>query len=190
MQEFGLDIDGDDDDHLADLLVNYDERLDGDRDPYRRSGASSPRFDEWRASRRRNAASIYYAGLATDQSTFGAEPTASRSRIRRQSLGRFHIRQTRPAGSASFICTIRNCREVALKVPRPDTLETRRCATDFCGKGGRRHNLDHPNVLAVHEAGEVGAFASSPRPIAADPTWQWLTKQTSCFGPARGALAS
>ena len=47
-------------------------------------------------------------------------------------------------------------REIALKVPRPEALITPELKRRFLKEAKAAAGLNHPNLVAVHEAGEAG----------------------------------
>jgi serine/threonine protein kinase len=74
-------------------------------------------------------------------------------------LGRFVLRRELGRGAFGMVFLAydpRVAREVALKVPRPDALVTPELRERFVREARAAAGLDHPNVVAVHEAGEVG----------------------------------
>src|SRR5262249_840979 len=50
-------------------------------------------------------------------------------------------------------------REVALKIPRPDAVLTSELRARFQHEGRAAAGLDHPHIVPVHEAGEIGTFS-------------------------------
>ena len=72
-------------------------------------------------------------------------------------IGRFEIRAV--LGSGAFGCVYRAFdpeldREVALKVPLPDTLRTPADRERFVREAKAAASIDHPNVCRIHEVGE------------------------------------
>src|SRR5262249_34155039 len=49
-------------------------------------------------------------------------------------------------------------RDVALKVPRPETLITDEMRRRFQREAEIAARLDHPNLIAIHEVGQAGAY--------------------------------
>src|SRR5262249_6878289 len=65
-------------------------------------------------------------------------------------------------------------RPIALKVPRPEALLTPELRQRFLREGQLAAGLDHPHLVPVHEAGEVGSIcylASAYVPGASLSTW-------------------
>jgi eukaryotic-like serine/threonine-protein kinase len=74
-------------------------------------------------------------------------------------IGRFEIRC--PLGRGGFGIVYRAydpvlCREVALKIPRADVLADAECLARFQREARAAAGLDHPNLVPVHEAGQLG----------------------------------
>jgi WD40 repeat protein len=76
------------------------------------------------------------------------------------SLGRFQIRQELGRGGYGVVFLAHDPqlrRDVALKVPRPEALADPELRARFLREAQAASRLDHPNVVPVHEAGEVNA---------------------------------
>jgi serine/threonine protein kinase len=74
-------------------------------------------------------------------------------------LGRFEIRRELGRGGFAFVYLAYDPqlqREVALKVPRPELIVTGELRARFLREARAAAILDHPNLVPVHEAGEVG----------------------------------
>ena len=74
-------------------------------------------------------------------------------------LGRYEIRRELGQGSYGVVLLAhdpRLCREVALKVPRGEAIVTPTLRQRFLIEAQAAAALNHPNIIAVHEAGEVG----------------------------------
>ncbi len=101
-------------------------------------------------------------------------------------IGRFEIRCLLGRGGfgivyRAFDPVLR--REVALKIPRADALVDANCLARFQREARAAAGLDHPNLVPVHEAGQLGpiayiAFACCPGSDLAT----WLKQRT---GPVR-----
>jgi eukaryotic-like serine/threonine-protein kinase len=95
-----------------------------------------------------------------------------------QALGRFQIRRVLGRGGYGLVYVAfdpRLGRDVALKVPRADALVTPQLRERFYREARAAAVLDHPNIVPVHEAGEVGpvcyiTYAYCPGPTLA--AWQ------------------
>src|SRR5262249_29073974 len=73
-------------------------------------------------------------------------------------LGRFQIRRELGRGGFGVVFLAydpRLDREVALKVPRADTLISPELRERFQREARAAAGLDHPNLVAVYEAGEI-----------------------------------
>jgi hypothetical protein len=96
-------------------------------------------------------------------------------------FGRFQIRRTLGRGGFGIVFlawdpTLR--RQVALKVPQPETMMTPDARKRFQREAQAAAGLDHPNIVPVYETGNVGsvtyiATAYWPGPTLAD----WLSLQ-------------
>jgi serine/threonine-protein kinase len=76
-------------------------------------------------------------------------------------LGRFQVVRELGRGGCGIVYLAFDPllrREVALKVPRPEALGTPELRQRFLREAQTAAGLDHPNVVAVHEVGEVGPF--------------------------------
>ena len=76
-------------------------------------------------------------------------------------LGRFEIVRELGRGGCGVVYLARDPllgREVALKVPRLEAMVTPELRRRFLREARLAADIDHPNVVAVHEAGEVGPF--------------------------------
>jgi hypothetical protein len=79
-------------------------------------------------------------------------------------------------------------REVALKVPRPEALLTPDLRRRFLREARAAAGLDHPNVVPVYEAGEVGPVAYLAAAYCEGPTLAaWLKQQTAPVPAAQAA---
>jgi WD40 repeat protein/tRNA A-37 threonylcarbamoyl transferase component Bud32 len=108
-----------------------------------------------------------------------------------KALGRFQIRRELGRGSYGLVFLAfdpRLDRDIALKVPRADTLVTSPLRERFLREARAAAALDHPNIVPVHEAGEVGpvgyiTYAYCPGPTLAD----WLRSRAEPVPPAEAA---
>jgi eukaryotic-like serine/threonine-protein kinase len=91
-------------------------------------------------------------------------------------VGRFHIRRELGRGGFGIVLLAEDPtvnREVALKIPRADALVTPALRERFQREARAAASLDHPNIVPVYEAGEVGpisyiASAYCPGPTLAE----------------------
>ena len=105
-------------------------------------------------------------------------------------FGRFQILRTLGQGGFGIVFLAwdpAHRRQVALKVPQPETLMTPEARKRFQREAHAAAGLDHPNIVPVYETGSVGsvtyiAAAYCPGPTLAD----WLASQTQPV-PARDA---
>ncbi len=106
-------------------------------------------------------------------------------------IGRFEIRCLLGRGGFGFVYRAYDpvlCREVALKIPRADILADAECLARFQREARAAASLHHPNLVPVHEAGQLGpicyiAFAYCPGGDLA----AWLRQRTS---PVRSVEAA
>ncbi len=107
-------------------------------------------------------------------------------------IGRFEIRCLLGRGGFGIVYRAYDpvlCREVALKIPRADALIDIECQARFQREARAAAGLDHPNLVPVHEAGQLGpicyiAFAYCPGSDLA----AWLRQRTApvrCVEAAR-----
>jgi WD40 repeat protein len=76
-------------------------------------------------------------------------------------LGRFQIVRELGRGGFGIVFLAHDPvlgREVALKVPRPDVLDTAQLRRRFSREARAAAALDHPNIVSVLEAGELGGI--------------------------------
>src|ERR1700722_2314190 len=74
-------------------------------------------------------------------------------------IGRFEIRCLLGRGGFGMVYRAYDtllCREVALKVPRAEVLLASECLGRFQREARAAAGLDHPNLVPVHEAGQLG----------------------------------
>ncbi len=107
-------------------------------------------------------------------------------------LGRFEVRRELGRGAfgvvfLAFDPLLR--REVALKVPRADALVSRELRERFLTEARAAAALDHPNLVPVYEAGEVGPLCYLTSAYVAGPTLdRWLKDQADPL-PSRATAA-
>jgi serine/threonine protein kinase/tetratricopeptide (TPR) repeat protein len=96
-------------------------------------------------------------------------------------LGRFVLRRELGRGAFGMVFLAYDPqlgREVALKVPRPDVLVSPDLRERFVREARAAAGLDHPNVVAVHEAGEVGPLCYIASAYCPGPTLAaWLKER-------------
>jgi eukaryotic-like serine/threonine-protein kinase len=113
------------------------------------------------------------------ESPIAAAPLAGASPIR---LGRFEIRRELGRGGFAIVFAAHDPqlhREVALKVPRADVLVTPELRARFQQEARAAAGLDHPNIVPVYEAGELGPICYIAEAYCPGSTLaQWLREQT------------
>lgn len=98
-------------------------------------------------------------------------------------IGRFEIRRALGSGGFGIVYLAYDpalCREVALKIPRAGALADAECLARFQREARAAAGLDHPNLVPVHEAGQLGpvcyiALAYCPGNNLAE----WLKQRTT-----------
>ena len=74
-------------------------------------------------------------------------------------LGRFEIRRLLGRGGFGIVYLAYDpvlCREIALKIPKADALIDAECRARFQREARATAGLDHPHLVPVHEAGQLG----------------------------------
>ena len=110
-------------------------------------------------------------------------------------LGRFEMLEEIGAGGFGFVVRARDRllgREVALKMPLPDRVLAPGDVRRFLREAQAAARLDHPNIVRVYDAGEIGPlgyFIASE--FCSGPSLRrWLKAQNEPVPPqAGGALA-
>ncbi len=161
------------DDQFASRLLECDEALADGRNPAITSDSETPELrsrlergiacvrllQQLRPQRTsirgnsRETADLAAAVSATKQ--IGSEPSCpthlgQRSRSASDALG---------AGGFGIVYLAYDpvlCREIALKIPRADALVDAECRARFQREARAAAALDHPNLVPVHEAGQLG----------------------------------
>ena len=97
-------------------------------------------------------------------------------------FGRFQIRKTLGQGGFGVVFLAWDPalrRQVALKVPQPETLVTPEARKRFLREAHAAAGLDHPNIVPVHESGSVGTVAYLASTYCLGPTLaDWLASQS------------
>ncbi len=98
-----------------------------------------------------------------------------------RTIGRFHVVRELGRGGYGVVFLARDPllrREVALKVPRPDALLNVDLRRRFVREAQAAARLTHPNVVALHEVGEVGPVCFIASAYCSGPTLaEWLREQ-------------
>jgi WD40 repeat protein/serine/threonine protein kinase len=109
-------------------------------------------------------------------------PASERASLPWTQLGRFQLRRELGRGGFGLVYLAFDPllqREVAVKIPRAESLVTPELRERFHREARTAAGLDHPNLVPIFEAGEVGPVcfvvsAYCPGPTLAD----WLKQQT------------
>jgi eukaryotic-like serine/threonine-protein kinase len=106
-------------------------------------------------------------------------------------IGRFRILRELGRGGCGVVFLAHDPalrREVALKVPLPEILATAECRRRFLREGQAAAQLNHPNVVAVHESGEAGPIAYIASAYCPGPSLSaWLKAQQAPVPPSAAA---
>jgi WD40 repeat protein len=106
-------------------------------------------------------------------------------------LGRFQILNLLGQGGCGVVFLARDPalnRQVAIKVPRPEALLTPELRQRFVQEGRAAASLDHPNITAVFEAGEIGAICYLASAYCPGITLrEWLGQRRGAVPPRAAA---
>jgi serine/threonine protein kinase/Flp pilus assembly protein TadD len=144
-------------DQLASLLLACDEALASGATPSSLPAGDGP--DPSRLHRDLACVHLLRRLWPHPAPTLGAPPPTAEPRAPAGRLGRFEIRRELGRGGFGVVLLAhdpRLGRDVALKVPRADVLFTTELRERFQKEARAAAGLDHPNLVAVHEAGEIG----------------------------------
>ena len=103
-------------------------------------------------------AAIAPQGFSLD-STLQIHDTGSAAETYPARIGRFEVRCLLGQGGFGIVYRAYDpvlCREVALKIPRADALVDEECLARFQREARAAAGLEHPNLVPVHEAGQLG----------------------------------
>ena len=156
-------------DRLADLLASFDEALakgqappstlGSDADFRRRAGEARSTLRQLETIWPRAGQNSTSGGDLSGPPSSDAVPRAPESPAR---LGRFLVLEE--LGRGGFGVVFRAVdpslgRDIALKVPRPETLMTPELRSRFLTEARAAARLDHPNIVPIYEAGEIGSIS-------------------------------
>ncbi len=120
-----------------------------------------------------------------------AETTAPDAEVDRR-FGRFQILKTLGQGGFGIVFLAWDPalrRQVALKVPQPESLLTPEARKRFQREAHAAAGLDHPNIVPVYETGSIGSVTYIAAAYCPGPTLaEWLARQP-VRAPARDAAA-
>jgi len=192
------------DDQFAALLAEYHEgivsgrgrpagnRHDEELDPLLRSRLSEARqclevIEQFRLRDDLPIALEKFAGSPPEESSSDGGVAATEPRT----FGRFQIVRELRRGGFGVVFLAHDPvlrRDVALKVPRPDALLTPDLRRRFLREAQAAARLTHPNLVAVHEVGEVGPICFIAAAYCDGPTLDaWLQERAE---PAPPRLAA
>jgi WD40 repeat protein/serine/threonine protein kinase len=107
-------------------------------------------------------------------------------------IGRFELRGEIGRGGCGVVFRAHDSklgRDVAIKIPRPEALVSADIRQRFLREARAAGNMDHPNLVAIHEVGEDGAICYIAAAYIDGPTLAvWLRRQATTID-ARKAVA-
>jgi WD40 repeat protein len=174
----------------------------GDSESDDSTGAALPSRLERAAACLRSLEELRRAGLSdasgsgNGSTSLGAEvpdllQTARGAGESAGTLGRFQIMRELGRGGQGYVFLAFDPtldREVALKIPRPDVVATPELRARFLREARAAARLDHPHLVTVYEAGNVGAVCYiASRFCEGRNLSEWLSAQTA---PVPLALAA
>jgi WD40 repeat protein/serine/threonine protein kinase len=145
-----------DDEELALLLASWDEALAAGLPPASLAGAPAPPLQRPRAERHLACMQLLRQLWPATDERASAVTVADLPAI----LGRFQIRRELGRGGYGVVLLAYDPhlrRDVALKVPLAPVLVSPELRQRFQQEARAAAGLDHPNIVSVYEAGEVGA---------------------------------
>jgi WD40 repeat protein len=177
------------DEQFATHLAAWDEALAEGRTP-QDSAAGAPAELQERLERAQAGVELLRRLWPARPAAGGAGPDLPAR------FGRFEVRRELGRGGYGVVFLAYDPqlrREVALKVPRADALLTPELRARFRQEAHAAAGLDHPNVVPVYEAGEVGpvcyiASAYCPGPSLAD--WLRQGRKRPPFSAAAALVAA
>jgi len=112
-----------------------------------------------------------------------------------ESLGRFQIRKALGQGGFARVFHAFDPlldRDVALKIPRPETLGSAEARLRFVREGKAAATLSHPAIVAVYEAGAFGPIHYIASALCSGETlcdWQAMQNESICVRDAAAIVA-
>jgi WD40 repeat protein len=183
-----------DDQQFLDRLAAYDEVLAaGDTPPPDLSTDDSPqvtrRLRNAQACLRRLEKDRWRTLTSPDEMLQGDDdrPVVFNSQGALTQLGRFRVIRELGRGGAGIVYLAVDPllrRNVALKVPRLDALGTPELRRRFLREAQAAAGLDHPNIVPIHEVGEIGPFCYLVSTYCPGPSLaSWLKQQREPVSP-------
>jgi WD40 repeat protein/serine/threonine protein kinase len=121
----------------------------------------------------------------------GKSAPADAASIRPTSFGRFEVREELGHGGFGMVFRAFDPflkRDVALKLPRPDCLFDAELRRRFLHEGQAAAALAHPNIIPIHEAGEINGICYLASAYCAGPSLaHWLGAHTGPVSPSDAA---
>ncbi len=100
-----------------------------------------------------------------------------------QRIGRFELRGEIGRGGCGVVFRAHDPqlgRDVAIKIPRPESLVSDDLRQRFLREARAAGNMDHPNLVAIHEVGEDGPICYIAAAYIDGPTLaEWLRRQAT-----------
>jgi eukaryotic-like serine/threonine-protein kinase len=130
-------------------------------------GSAGPPCDDEAGARGRSRLLLMLTMLEAAEASsdrldaLGSHPGRHASAANRPLLGRFEILEELGAGGFGFVVRARDLmlgREVALKMPLPERVLGAGDVHRFLKEARAAARLDHPNIVRVHDAGDLGPF--------------------------------
>ncbi len=117
-------------------------------------------------------------------------PANERSGVLSQ-FGRFRLVSLLGQGGCGVVFLAHDpalCQQVAMKIPRPETLLTPELRQRFIREGRASARLNHPNLVMVFEAGETGGICYLTSAYCPGMTLkEWLKKKSGPAAPPAAA---
>ena len=168
-----------DDDQFVELVAAFDEALAGGRaEDFLARTPPPPQL----------AARLQRAQACLRRLTANWVGQAGNPPVR---VGRFQVERELGRGGfgvvyLAFDPTLK--RQVALKVPRLETLATPELRQRFLREAELTAGLDHPNIVPVYEAGQAGAVGYITSAFCAGPDLgRWLVEHPQSLSPSAAA---
>jgi WD40 repeat protein/serine/threonine protein kinase len=186
------------DDHFADLLAAHNQALAEGAAPPPVPEELAPRLERAQSCLQRLARRWPHPSPAAtnDGAADHTAPDLSWLALERPTLpaqlGRFTLLRELGRGGEGVVFLAsdpRLGRQVALKVPRPEVLVSPSARARFVREARAAAGLDHPNIVAVFEAGEEGPVAWIASAYCEGPTLAAWLKSRAAPVPVREAAA-
>jgi serine/threonine protein kinase len=180
-----MNVEEQEDDQFASLMAAYDEALAAGTQPSR--PADTPVELQSRLQKGLVGIRLLRRMLGSQPAAESAGPTGEP--LRR--LGRFELERELGRGGFGIVYLARDpllARAVALKVPRPESLLDSDLRQRFLREAQTAAGLDHPNVIPIYDAGEIGPVCYLTAAYCPGPSLAgWLREQVDPVAPREAA---